>query len=158
AAANVVVRDATDFETFIETFRELRARHPDDLFVHERYQDGVASHGIEGHVKAMVQEYQDRATQAPDDVVSRYLFARALIGRSARSAIPALTQIVAEHPAFAPAHRALAAIYATSVWHDEEGARIERERWHSLCPRVDVPPWTMSVPAPSPLMDAAERL
>lgn len=159
AATHVVVHDATDFEANIASLRGLRARHPDDLFVHERYQDAVARHGIEGHVKAMVQEYEDRATQAPDDLVARYLFARALIGRSTASAIQALTRIVADHPEFAPAHRALAATYAaTTAWHDEVGARVERERWHTLCPRVDVPPWSVSVPDPSPLMEAAERL
>jgi tetratricopeptide (TPR) repeat protein len=158
AATNVTVSDAMDFDRNIAPLRDLRARHPDDLFVNERYQDGVNRHGIEGHVKAMVQEYQDRASQNPNDVVSQYLFARALIGRSTQSAIRALTQIVADHPEFAPAHRALAATYATQTYHDEQGARTERERWRMLCPRSDLTPWPVTVLSPSPLIDAAERL
>jgi hypothetical protein len=157
-AANVAVIDAMDFDRNIAPLRDLRTRHPDDLFVNERYQDAVTRHGIEGHVNAMIREYQDRASQAPDDVVSQYLYARALIGQSTPSAILALAQIVADHPDFAPAHRALAATYTTQAFHDEPGARIERERWRMLCPGSPLTPWTMTVPSPSPLIDAAERL
>jgi hypothetical protein len=162
ATAKVAVRDAMDFDQNIASLRDLRARHPDDLFVNERYQDGVKQHGIEGHMRALIQEYQDRAMQAPDDVVSQYLFARALIGRNTPAAIVALTQIVTDHPAFAPAHRALAATYAAQPYHDEQGARSEQERWRALCPDSAagsaLSPWQLIVPPPSPLMDAAERL
>jgi pentatricopeptide repeat protein len=158
AAANVAVSDVMDFDRNIAPLRDLRARYPDDLFVNERYQDAVNRHGIEGHIKATVQEYQDRVSQAPDDLVSQYLFARALIGRSTQSAILALTQMVADHPDFAPAHRALAATYATQAYHDEQGARTERERWQMLCPASELPPWSVTAPSPSPLIDAAERL
>ncbi len=181
ANANVVVSDATDFDHNIAAIRELRARHPDDLFVNERYQDAVDRHGIEGHVKAMVQEYQDRAIQAPDDVVARYLFARALIGRNTQAALQALAQIAADHPEFAPAHRALAATYATRAYRDEERARAEQERWRTLCPGPAsasasgsesgsgsgsgsgtgaelASVWPVTVAAPSPLIAAAERL
>ncbi len=165
AAANVAVSNVTDFDQNIAAVRELRARHPDDLFVNERYQDAVDRHGIEGHVKAMVQEYQDRAIQAPDDVVARYLFARALIGRNTQAAVQALTQIVVDHPEFAPAHRALAATYATRAYRDEERARAEQERWRALCPGSVsasgaelTSVWPVAVAAPSPSIAAAERL
>jgi hypothetical protein len=175
ATANVVVSDVTDFDHNIAAVRELRARHPEDLFVNERYQDAVDRHGIEGHVKAMVQEYQDRAMQAPDDVVARYLFARALIGRNTQAAVQALAQIVADHPEFAPAHRALAATYATRAYRDEERARAEQERWRTLCPGSVsgwvsgaasgsgsgaelASVWPVAVAAPSPLIAEAERL
>ncbi len=169
AGAQVAVSDVTDFDRNIAAVRELRARHPDDLFVNERYQDAVDRHGIEGHVKAMVQEYQDRAIQAPDDVVWRYLFARALIGRNTQAALQALAQIVADHPEFAPAHRALAATYATRAYRDEDKARAEQERWRTLCPASGsasasgsgaelASVWPVAVAAPSPLIAAAERL
>jgi hypothetical protein len=159
AAASVAVRDATDFDRNIAPLQELRAKHPDDVFVNERYQDGVDRHGIEGHVKAMIQEYQDRAMQAPDDVASQYLFARSLIGRNTPAAIQALIQIATDHPAFAPAHRTLAAIYTTQTFRDEPADRIEQERWRKLCPGSD--PATLRthvLPPPSPRMEEAERL
>lgn len=167
AAANATVAgsDVTDFDRNIAAVRELRARHPDDLFVNERYQDAVDRHGIEGHVKAMVQEYQDRAIQAPDDLVARYLFSRALIGRNTQAGVQALTQLVADHPEFAPAHRALAATYATRAYRDEDKARVEQERWRTLCPAsgsasasTSGSAWPVAVAAPSPLIAAAERL
>lgn len=157
-AASVAVSDVADFDRNIAPLRDLRARHPDDLFVHERYQDGVNRHGIEGHLKEMVQEYQDRAIQHSDDVVSQYLFARALIGRSTRSAILALTRIIEDHPDFAPAHRALAATYASQTYRDEQRELAERERFLALCPGSALTPWPVTVPNPSPLMEAAERL
>ena len=160
AAASLDVRDAMDFDRNVASWRELRARHPDDLFVNERYQDAVSQHGIEGHMKVLIEEYQDRATQAANDLVAQYLFARAMIGRNTPAAIQALTQIATDHPEFAHAHRALAAIHATQAFGDEQVVRIEQERWRQLCPGsgLNATPWPITVPAPSPLMDAAERL
>jgi hypothetical protein len=163
AAASVEVKDVADFDRNIAPLQDLRARHPDDLFVHERYQDGVNRHGIEGHLKEMLEEYQRRAIQHPDDVVSQYLFARALIGRTTQSAIQALAGITTDHPEFAPAHRALAAIYSSQTYRDEQRVRAEQKRFLALCPcaeltPAELTPWPVTLPSPSPLMDAAERL
>jgi len=43
-----------------------------------------------------------------------------------------MTEIVADHPDFAPAHGSLAEIYASTIFHDESKEKTERERF-SLC-------------------------
>ena len=46
AAAN-----GRDFDSNVAPFLALRQRHPNDLVVHERYQDAVQRYGIEGHFR-----------------------------------------------------------------------------------------------------------
>jgi len=108
--AAIVCRDPADFDHNIAPFLALRAAQQDDLSVHERYQDAVRQYGIEGHLKAMGEEYQALAAQHPGELMYRYLVARALVGRGTPSAIQSLTAIAEEHPDFAPAHRTLSEI------------------------------------------------
>lgn len=128
--AGLVCRDPADFDHNIAPFLASRAAHQDDLSVHEHYQDAVRQYGIEGHLKAMGEEYQALAARHPGELMYRYLAARAFIGRGTRSAIESLTAITREHPDFAPARRTLSEIA-------------------NLAP----PP-----PEPSPLLDRAEQL
>src|SRR5271170_2810113 len=128
--AALACRDPADFDHNVAPSLALRAAHQDDLSVHEHYQDAVRRYGIEGHLKAMGEEYQALAAQHPDELMYRYLAARAFIGRGTRSAVGLLTAIAEEYPEFAPARRTLSEI-ATLV----------------------PPP-----PEPSPLLDRAEQL
>jgi hypothetical protein len=105
--AALVVGDPADFDHNMAPFQSLRAANPDSVLVHERYQDAVRRNGIEGHLKAMGEEYQLLAAQHPDEVMYRYLAARALIGRATRSAMQLLTAIAEENPEFAPARTAV---------------------------------------------------
>ena len=130
----VPVSNPVDFDHNIIPFRSLRERHPTDLFVHERYQDAVKEFGIEGHLRVLTQEYQQLAQEHSGEVIYQYLSARALIGRSTRSAVTALTEILAENPDFAPAHGSLAEIYASEAFQDSEKENTERERFLTLCP------------------------
>lgn len=100
-------RDPADFDRNVQPFQSLRAADPDHVLVHERYQDAVRRHGIEGHLKAMGEEYQLLAAQHPGELMYRYLAARALIGRATQSAMQSLIAIADENPDFAPAQRAL---------------------------------------------------
>ena len=60
----------------------LRQRHPDDLLVHELYQDAVQRYGIEGHLRKLTEEYQILSMQHPDELMYDYLYARSLMGRN----------------------------------------------------------------------------
>ncbi len=123
------IRDPADFDRNVAPFAALRDAHPDNLVVHERYQDAVRRHGIEGHLRAMAGEYESLAARHTGELAYRYLAARALIGHGTPSAVQALTAITEEYPDFAPAYCALAEAAAP------------------------LPP-----PEPSPLLDSAERL
>jgi hypothetical protein len=94
-------------------FLAVRHRHPDNLFAHERYQDAVNEYGIEGHFRLLNKEYQALEFEHGDDPMYHYLYLRTLAGRRTSGAIQGLNDLLASYPDFAPAHRTLAAIYAT---------------------------------------------
>ncbi len=148
----------TAFDENVGPFLALRQHHPDDLFVHERYQDAVQQFGIEGHLRMLTQEYQALAIAHPGDVRYRYLNARALIGRSTPSAIQELNQLIGENPDFAPAHQSLAEIYASEIFRDEAKAKTEKQNFLTLCPGSELASRPGPLPEPSPLLDQAERL
>jgi tetratricopeptide (TPR) repeat protein len=157
-AAAAPIGDVKDFDRNIAPFLELRKSNPENLFVHERYQDAVRQHGIEGHLKAMAEEYQDLMIRHPGELTYLYLSARALIGRTTPAAIQSLNEIVTDNPNFAPAHRALAEIYALPRFRDAEKENEERKKLMSLCPGTVLAQGPGTLLAPSPLLDQAERL
>ncbi len=146
------------FDENVAPFLALRQHHPNDLFVHERYQDAVQQYGIEGHLRLLTQEYQALSIEHPGSLTYRYLAARALIGRATTSAIQNLAELVDENPDFAPAHRSLAEIYASETFHDEEREKSEKEKFLTLCPGSEVARRPAALPPVSPLLDDAERL
>jgi hypothetical protein len=157
-AASPPVANAADFDQNMFPFRALRERYPDDLFVHQSYQDAVQRFGIEGHLRTLVEEYQGLLSQHPDDLKYRYLYIRSLIGRGTPGAVQGLKEILAETPDFAPAHGALAEIYATEAFRDAEGEKIERERFLGLCPGASLTQRPSPLPAPTALLDQAEHI
>ncbi len=153
-----VVANPTDYDQNVAPFLALRARYPNDLLVHELYQDAVQRHGIEGHLRKLTEEYQVLSMQHSDDLMYSYLYARSLIGRNTPTAIQQISEIVTEHPDFAPAHGALAEIYASAPFRNDEKERVERERFLGLCPGSVLRSRPEKLPDPSPLLDQADRL
>src|SRR5262245_27082608 len=74
-ASSPAASDPADFDRNIEPFLK---RQEGDLFAHERYQDAVHRHGVEGHLRALTQEYQTLALEHAGDPVYRYLYTRTL--------------------------------------------------------------------------------
>jgi hypothetical protein len=156
--ASVRVASGSDFDTNIAPFLALLQRYPHDLLVHESYQDAVQGHGIEGHLRKLTEEYQVLFLQHPDELMYRYLYARSLLGRNTPSVIQQITEMVADHPEFAPGHRSLAEIYASNAFQDGEKEKTERDRFLALCPGSALQQRPGALPNPSPLVDQAERL
>jgi hypothetical protein len=150
--------DRTDFDHNVGPFLELRNRFPDDLLVNEQYQDAVARHGIEGHLKELAAEYQVLSIKHPGEAKYQYLFLRSLMGRSTPAAVRGLAEMVAEDGNFAPAHKTLAEIYGAPAFHDAEKQKVETERFLALCPRSRLTVRPDPLPDPSPLLDQAEQL
>ena len=101
--------------------------------------------------------------QHPDETMYSYLYARSLMGRNTSAAAQQMTEIVADHPDFAPAHGSLAEIYASVLFHDESKEKAERERFLALCPgpagqRSALQRRPAGLPEPSVLVDQAESL
>ena len=154
----VVVSGPSDFDRGLAPLRALRRQHPSDLWVNQRYQDAVQQYGIEGHLRKLTEEYQVLSMQHPDELIYSYLYARSLMGRNTSSAIQQMTEIIASHPDFAPAHASLAEIYSSTAFHDESREKAEKERLLALCPGYSLQQRPAGLPDPSPLVDQAERL
>jgi hypothetical protein len=157
-AAAITISDRSDFDQNIAAWQALRERYPNDLFVHENYQDAVQLFGVEGHLRVLTDEYQTLSSEHPGSLVYRYLFARSLIGRGTYPAIQEMNEIIAGNPEFAPAHRMLAGIYSTEVFRDVPKENAERERFLQLCPGTEVSEYPSRLPDSSPLIDRAEQL
>jgi len=157
-AAAAPIMDASDFDHNIAPFRALRDRHPDDLFAHEGYQDAVQRFGIEGHLRALTEEYQNLFNQHPDDLKYHYLYLRSLLGRGTPGAIQGLSEIAGQNPGFAPAHRALAEVYASDAFHDAANEKAERGKFLALCPGAALAQRPGPLPPPTALLDRAEDL
>jgi uncharacterized protein YqiB (DUF1249 family) len=147
-----------DFDGNMAPFLALRRHYPQDLFVHEQYQDAVRRFGIEGHLQLLVHEYQALASEHPGDVMYEYLFQRALIGRNTASVIVNLSEVLKREQNFAPVHRALADIYSTGTFRDPEKERAEHRLFQEICGEDFVSQRLDTVPASSPLVSQAERL
>jgi hypothetical protein len=157
-AAATPVGERSAFDRNISAFAGVRARFPNDLFVHEAYQDAVKRFGVEGHLRGLSDEYQTLAAEHPGDLIYRYLYARSLLGRGTDSAIQEMTQILSGHPEFAPAHRMLAEVYATETFADARKQQAYRESLLKLCPESVLSNPLTALPDPSPLLDQAGRL
>ncbi len=147
-----------NFDDFIAPFRALRERLPEELFVHMRYQDAVNERGIEGHLKQMVEEYSALRDAHPGSILYRYLFARALEGRSTRQSIMILEEVLASNPDFAPAHRTLAEIYDSAAFRDRQKDKTERAAFERLCPGSAIARRPTPPPDQSPLWAQVEEL
>jgi hypothetical protein len=159
----VVVNGPSDFDRGLAPLVALRQRYPEDLWVNEHYQDAVQQYGIEGHLRKLIEEYQVLSMQHPDDLMFSYLYARSLMGRNTSSAIEQLTEIIAQHPDYAPAYGSLAEIYGSVAFRDKAKERRARERFSELCPesakhRSLLQQRPAGLPEPSPLIDQAEAL
>ena len=139
-------------------FKALRDRYPDDLFVHEAYQDAMQAHGIEGHLRYLTREYDDLKEAHAGNPMYAYLAWRTLVGRTTPAAIDGLNQLLGAHPEFAPAHRTLAGIYGTERYGDPERQSVERAKYFGLCPSGAIDWRLPPIPEPTTRIDEAERL
>jgi hypothetical protein len=135
AEAVASVPQDAPYQERMAPLRELRDRFAGDLFVHLRYQDAIFEHGIEGHLKEMLEEYLQLQIQHERDPFYLYLTGRAFEGRGTKRAISTMEQVLAIDPGFAPAHRTLAGIYGSKAFGDPRKVRAERRKFAAACPR-----------------------
>jgi len=157
-AATAGLANPMDTGAALAPFRALRAHHPDDIFAHEGYQDAVQRYGVEGHLKALTEEYQSLDVQHDGDQVYHYLYLRSLVGYSTEAALQGLTEMTAQAPDFAPAHQTLAAIYASATFRDAFKEARERAKLLALCPKAVPDRLPPPLPGPSQLLNQAEKL
>ncbi len=136
--ALAAVREDTPYEERMAPLHALRDRFERDLFVHLRYQDAIFDHGIEGHLKEMLEEYLQLEAKHAGDPLYLYLSGRAFEGRGTRRAIAIMEQVLALDPDFAPAYRTLAEIYGSNAFRDRRKEAVERRKFAAACPKSAV--------------------
>jgi|GEM_PF-1617783 len=146
------------FEELTAAFKAVRDKFPSDLFAHLRYQDAVNEHGIEGHLKALTEEYLALRDAHTGELLYQYLQGRALEGRSTQQAIAAMEEVLASDANFAPAHRTLAEIYGSAAFRDEAKEKAARRRFEQLCPGSAIARRPAPAPEKSKLWAQAEGL
>ncbi|HKV39874.1 MAG TPA: hypothetical protein VJX67_11730, partial [Blastocatellia bacterium] len=156
--AAATVSDPFAFDDNIAPYLALREKHPDEFSVQEMYQDAVFRFGIEGHLKALVEEYRNLDLKHPGDPTYHYLFLRSLAGRDTAGAIRGLSDMLVENASFAPAHRTLAGIYGSPAFRDLGKQKSEQEKFLALCPGSTLASRYRPAPDPSPKLEQAERL
>jgi pentatricopeptide repeat protein len=155
-AANATGPNAIN--TILPPLAALRDRYPNDLFVHEAYQNAVLNYGVQGYLKNLTKEYRALYTKHPDDPLYHYLYLHSLLGRGTRVATAGLHQMAAQYPNFSSAIKTLAQIYATGVFRDAEKERSALERLADLCPGQHILPKLDALPDKSALLGQAERV
>jgi hypothetical protein len=158
AKASSATPESGTFEELTAAFKALRERFPNDLFAHVRYQDAVNERGIEGHLKALTEEYLALRDAHPGELLYQYLQGRTLEGRSTKQAIAAMEEVLASDASFAPAHRTLAEIYASAAFRDQQKEKAERARFGQLCPGSSIAQRPTPPPERSKLWSQAEAL
>jgi hypothetical protein len=146
------------FEELTAPFQALREKFPSDLFAHVRYQDAVNERGIEGHLKALTEEYFALRDAHSGELLYQYLQGRTLEGRSTRQAIAAMEEVLASDENYAPAHRTLAEIYGSAAFRDEAKEKAERRKFEKLCPGSSIAQRPTPPPEKSKLWSRAEAL
>ena len=144
----------------IAALLRLREAHPQDLFVHMRYQDTVEEReqGLQGLLTNMLQEYGRMAAGSNGSVFETYLLGRSLEGLSTLETISLMNQILEKDAGYAPAHRTLAEIYGSKAFGDPDKERIARAKFTGLCPGSAIVSRPYPLPPMSSLLDQADAL
>jgi hypothetical protein len=114
----------------LEALRALLKRFPNDVYVHERYQDTAMYPTVQDR-DAVIAEYRALAAKRPKDAACAYLAARALIGSRTKEALPELEKLASTVP---PARLALVRIYQSTSFKDAAKARQQLEAFGNACP------------------------
>ncbi|HET6373261.1 MAG TPA: redoxin domain-containing protein [Candidatus Polarisedimenticolia bacterium] len=146
------------FEQRLARLRALRAKHPDDLFVHLRYQS-LSKAAPGANLEPLIAEYKERLESRPEDPSSRFLLASVLVGRDTEKAMELLDQVVRQKPDLARAHFELVRIAQMPSHGDKAKALAHLEKYMELCPStLDAFEVLRSVDDPALLEASARRL
>jgi tetratricopeptide (TPR) repeat protein len=114
----------------VNAFRALLERFPNDLFVHQRYQD-TAKYPTAKERDAVIAEYRALADKHPDSPLYAYLAARAQIGVNTKQLILQFERLA---PSVPSAYLNLANIYQSPSFKDPKKARENLEGFIKVCP------------------------
>ncbi len=122
--------DASDRTARINNLRALLERFPDDLFVHQRYQD-AAMYPAASDRDAIIAEYRALAERHPGSTLYDYLAVRPQIGVKTKELIPRFEKLTSAVPS---AYLNLVNIYQSPNFKDPKKARENLEGFMKACP------------------------
>lgn len=120
-------------EKQLSALRSQLSQHPNDLFVHKRFQD-VARRGMDVDPAELIKQYRALLDKHPHDPVYLYLYGRLLVGRQTPEARTHMERALQLDPAFAWAHLSLADIYNVARYKDKPKASESTKAFWRLCP------------------------
>ncbi len=123
---------ANRFEALKRLAEGAVARHPDDYFVHVRYQSLVRSRKQQER-QALIDRYKTLAEERPKDPKYAVLYARALLGTNTPLAIEVLKK-AAGGEADPQVHLALADVYSFGKFADRAQTRSHLDGYFAACP------------------------
>ena len=113
--------------------QQLLQEHPDDLFIHLRYQRTFRGH-TEAERQALIDRYQKLEQSHPGDSRYQFLYAEALLDKDTPQAMQLAQKIITADPGFARAHLLLADAFSYGKFADRLNARKELESFFKACP------------------------
>lgn len=113
--------------------QDLLAQHPDDVFLHLRYQEIAGEESIPER-NAVVERYKVLADAHPHSAEYLFLYANALVDANTPQAIAELQKIVSTEPSYPLAHLELAEIYNWGRFANHPETRAQLSIFYDLCP------------------------
>ena len=100
-----------DLQERLEPLRNAIAEHPNDIFLHHRYQDYFDSYMTSVLSGPGITRYREALAKNPESELHRYLLGRILWGRSTAEGFALIKGVSERNPDFAWAHLTLARYY-----------------------------------------------
>jgi hypothetical protein len=123
-----------DLQDRLEPLRNAIAEHPDDVFLHHRYQDYFDSYMTGILAGPEVVRYREALAKAPESELRRYLLGRILWGRSTAEGFGLVKGVVERNPEFPWAHLTMARYFEHASLRDDAARDRELAAFLKLCP------------------------
>lgn len=124
----------SDLQHRLEPLRKAIVEHPNDLFLHHRYQDYFDSYMTGILAGPEVVRYRNALVMAPESDLRRYLLGRILWGRSTAEGFGLVKSVAERNPEFPWAHLTLARYYEHATLRDDAARDREIAAFLKLCP------------------------
>jgi len=123
-----------DLQDRLEPLRKAIADHPNDIFLHHRYQDYFDSYMTSILAGPEISRYREALARNPESELQRYLLGRILWGRSTAEGFALIKGVSERNPDFAWAHLISARYYEHASLRDDAARDRHLARFRQICP------------------------
>jgi thiol-disulfide isomerase/thioredoxin len=145
-------------ERGLSRLRSLLNQFPNDLFVHQRYQDAARA-SADADIRPLLEEYRALLSLHPHDPFYLYLYGRLLVGQQTGEAKTYMEQALQSGPDFPWPHLGLVEIYRTPRLENKAEAQAHLNAFMRACPAsLQAYGYLRAVDDPEQLRAGAQRL